>query len=265
MKAKRLFFPALFLLAGCSLIWGPTATVKSYIAAAQKGDIDGMTQLFSSKAIEKMGVDKIRSNNQSFAELHKRAPAAAGSYRMENILESSTFEGKRVSFLYKNEAGTDSIGLVFDLSKEGSAWKIDSIGGPGLEESASLETPTIDPNLQVPPPLSSPQSSEKGETETKSETKIKIISGGILNGKAISLPKPLYPAIAKAAHASGTVVVQVLVDEKGNVVSATAVSGHPLLKPGAAAAARGAKFTPAKLAGQPVKVTGVITYSFAPE
>ena len=88
------------------------------------------------------------------------------------------------------------------------------------------------------------------------------ISGGVLNGKALSLPKPPYPQIAKAAHASGTVVVQVLIDENGNVVSARAVSGHPLLQAVAVAAARGARFSPTKLSGQPVKVTGVIQYNF---
>ena len=88
------------------------------------------------------------------------------------------------------------------------------------------------------------------------------ISGGVLNGKAISLPKPQYPPIARAAHASGTVVVQVLIDENGNVVSAKAVSGHPLLQAVAAAAARQAKFSPTKLSGQPVKVSGMIQYNF---
>lgn len=88
------------------------------------------------------------------------------------------------------------------------------------------------------------------------------ISGGVLNGKAISLPKPNYPPIAKAAHAAGTVVVQVLIDENGNVVSASAVSGHPLLVNAAVSAARSAKFSPTKLSGQPVKVTGVIQYNF---
>jgi periplasmic protein TonB len=88
------------------------------------------------------------------------------------------------------------------------------------------------------------------------------ISGGVLNGKAISLPKPAYPAIARTAHASGTVVVQVTIDENGNVISAHAVSGHPLLTAVAVAAARGARFSPTKLSGQPVKVTGVITYNF---
>jgi protein TonB len=88
------------------------------------------------------------------------------------------------------------------------------------------------------------------------------ISGGVLNGKAISLPKPAYPPIARQAHASGTVVVQVTIDENGNVISARAVSGHPLLQAVAVSAARGARFSPTKLSGQPVKVTGVITYNF---
>jgi protein TonB len=88
------------------------------------------------------------------------------------------------------------------------------------------------------------------------------ISGGVLNGKAISLPKPSYPPIARQAHAAGTVVVQVTIDENGNVISASAVSGHPLLRAVAVAAARGARFSPTKLSGQPVKVTGVITYNF---
>jgi protein TonB len=88
------------------------------------------------------------------------------------------------------------------------------------------------------------------------------ISGGVLNGKAISLPKPNYPAIAKQAHAGGVVTVQVTIDENGNVISAHAVSGHPLLQAVAVAAARSARFSPTKLSGQPVKVTGVISYNF---
>ena len=91
------------------------------------------------------------------------------------------------------------------------------------------------------------------------------ISGGVLNGKAISLPKPQYPAIARTARASGTVTVQVTIDENGSVISARAVGGHPLLQAAAVAAARGARFSPTKLSGQPVKVTGVITYNFLPQ
>jgi TonB family protein len=98
-----------------------------------------------------------------------------------------------------------------------------------------------------PPPLAKPPA---------------VISGGVLNGKAIRLVTPAYPAIAKAAHASGQVKVQVLIDENGNVVSASAVSGHPLLQASAISAAKASKFTPTKLTGQPVKVSGVIIYNF---
>ena len=88
------------------------------------------------------------------------------------------------------------------------------------------------------------------------------INGGVLNNKAVSLPLPPYPPIAKAAHASGSVKVQVTIDEEGNVVSAQAVSGHPLLQAAAVAAARQAKFSPTKLSGQPTKVQGVVVYNF---
>lgn len=89
------------------------------------------------------------------------------------------------------------------------------------------------------------------------------ITGGVLNGKAISLPLPAYPAIAKAANASGSVTVQITIDEEGNVVSANAVSGHPLLRAAAVTAAREAKFSPTKLNGQAVKVSGALLYQFA--
>jgi protein TonB len=88
------------------------------------------------------------------------------------------------------------------------------------------------------------------------------ISGGVLNGKAVRLVQPPYPAIARSAHASGQVRVQIVIDENGNVISAAPVSGHPLLQGAAVAAARASKFTPTKLSGQPVKVSGVIIYNF---
>jgi TonB family protein len=90
------------------------------------------------------------------------------------------------------------------------------------------------------------------------------ISGGILNGKATSLPKPAYPAAAQAVNASGAINVQVTIDEQGNIISASAVSGHPLLRQAAEQAARRSQFAPTLLQGVPVQVTGVIVYNFTP-
>ncbi|HVF31085.1 MAG TPA: energy transducer TonB [Pyrinomonadaceae bacterium] len=101
------------------------------------------------------------------------------------------------------------------------------------------------------------------ESASKSEAgPPKQISGGVLNGQAISLPKPPFPPAARAIGASGAVSVQVLIDEEGNVASATAVSGHPLLRAAAVEAAREAKFAPTRLQGMPVRVSGIITYNF---
>ncbi len=100
------------------------------------------------------------------------------------------------------------------------------------------------------------------ESVSAAETPQSYIEGGVLNGKAISLPKPVYPPAARAAHATGTVVVQITIDEEGNVIFARSVSGHPLLQEAAVQAATQAKFSPTRLSGQPVKVKGVLVYNF---
>ena len=88
------------------------------------------------------------------------------------------------------------------------------------------------------------------------------VSGGMLDGKAISKLEPVYPRDAIALKVSGKVVVQILVDEYGQVISAKAVSGNYLLREEAVRAAYLAQFAPTRLSGQPVKVSGVLSYNF---
>lgn len=130
-----------------------------------------------------------------------------------------------------------------------------------LIDKDSEELDEIIKSMPEPTTSNSDSTTPKNRTSNNSKT----ISGGVLNGKAISLPKPPYPAIAKAAHASGAVVVQVTVDESGSVTNARAVSGHPLLQAAATQAARQARFSPTLLSGKPVKVTGTLVYNFVPE
>jgi TonB family protein len=122
-----------------------------------------------------------------------------------------------------------------------------SVYGDGHEGRTIVNIPDAPP----PPPSPSP---------TPNRNYVK--SGGVLNGQAVDLPKPVYPQIAKNAHATGVVTVQVLIDETGKVISAQAVSGNPLLRAAAVQAAYRARFTPTYLSQQPVKVSGVITYNF---
>lgn len=88
-------------------------------------------------------------------------------------------------------------------------------------------------------------------------------AGTVLNGKALSLPKPDYPATARAHRLAGLVVVKVKIDETGKVVSAKDMcGGPPYLSESSVAAAYHARFTPTKLSGKPVPVYGIIQYHF---
>ena len=121
--------------------------------------------------------------------------------------------------------------------------------GTGTGSSAVVEMTEPPP----PPPPAPPK---------QEPPKVLNVSTGVLQGKARSLPTPRYPAIAKQIRLQDTVTVQVLIDENGVVISAKAVSGHPLLVPEAIKAARQARFAPTTLSGQPVKVSGLINYNF---
>lgn len=90
-----------------------------------------------------------------------------------------------------------------------------------------------------------------------------IKTEGLLNGKAISLVKPEYPASARAARAAGQIFVAVLIDESGKVIKAKAVcGGHSTLAGASVAAALASKFSPTLLNNKPVQVTGMIIYNF---
>lgn len=114
--------------------------------------------------------------------------------------------------------------------------------------NAVLETLKVEVPADAPPPAE----------ELRSP-----ISGEVVEGKVVRKPHPEYPDAARAARASGVVVVQIVVDEKGDVISARAVAGHPLLREAGERAARKAKYSPTTVCGKPVKVSGVITYGFS--
>lgn len=113
-------------------------------------------------------------------------------------------------------------------------------------------TPVVD--MPDPPPPAAPNPSPVIPKVIKASV--------VLNSKALSLPKPIYPPMARQIKVQGMVTVQVLIDETGKVISARAVSGHPLLIPEAQKAALQARFSPTTISDRPVKVSGVITYNF---
>jgi TonB family protein len=175
----------------------------------------------------------------------------------------------------KDDALTDRFLSSFFLPEK----VIETPGTVASQKKGTKEEPEeFDPGPTFPGQkldLKSPAAGAEGSTEAPTDKKPEPpvptteqpgkrapISGGVLNGKAITLPRPDYPAEARAAKASGTVVVQVTIDEYGNVIAARAVSGHQMLHQVSVNAALQSRFSPTFLMGEAVKVTGVITYNF---
>jgi|SRR5687767_227211 len=93
----------------------------------------------------------------------------------------------------------------------------------------------------------------------RSDTQI----GTVLNGKALSLPKPDYPEAAREHQLAGRVIVKVTIDETGRVISAKDMcGGPPYLSEASIKSAYGARFSPTIISGKPIQVTGVIQYNF---
>jgi TonB family protein len=142
------------------------------------------------------------------------------------------------------------------ITEVGEAPETESKSQP---QTSPTPTPSqTKPNTSPTAPTTQPQTKDDSSAEEKAPAE-----GGFMNGKAIELPKAVYPEEARKTHAAGTVQVQVLVDETGKVLTATAIFGPEVLRDAAVKAALRAKFKPMMVAGVPVKVSGILTYDFA--
>jgi protein TonB len=84
----------------------------------------------------------------------------------------------------------------------------------------------------------------------------------VIKGEAIRQAQPDYPAIARSARQEGTVPVEISINEKGDVVSARAISGPVLLRGPAESAARRWKFKPSTRDGRPLPTVTTINFRF---
>ncbi len=155
------------------------------------------------------------------------------------------------NFVCANNAGSE-LAKLYDairLATQDATFE-PSQSNAGVTEYVATVDFNIRPNVDAP--------------HNTDANKPKLIKGGVVNGKATSLPKPAYPPAAKAVRASGAVSVEIVIDERGQVIRAEPISGHPLLRGESASAACRARFSPTTLSSQPVRVSGVIVYNFVP-
>lgn len=157
--------------------------------------------------------------------------------------------------------GTKTSGRYFvDMTREHGKWRIEK----GVVKLNNGQVINVVDSAQEESDAQAPDESEREATGNANQiSPVRgTFNGGVLNDKATSLPDPVYPEAAKTARVKGPVTVQVVVDEKGKVISARAVTGHPLLRQAAVDAAQKARFPPTKISGKLVKVFGTITYIF---
>lgn len=115
-------------------------------------------------------------------------------------------------------------------------------------------TPNPQPNQQPTP--------DKQQTAPPTITDGQAPPTGVLNSRALELPQPVYPEEAKARHVTGTVKVEVTIDEQGKVIEAQAVEGPKELRAAAVEAAKKARFGQTRLHGALIKVYGTLVYKF---
>jgi TonB family protein len=130
----------------------------------------------------------------------------------------------------------------------------DWIFTPPFNPNAPSDAPRYSTIRQLTPSPDAP--------DTPDQPKKLQMSGGVLQGIAITKVQPVYPPIARAAGASGAVQVQITISETGKVIEAGVINGHPLLRESALQAARQWVFKPTELSGTAVKVQGILTFNF---
>ncbi len=103
----------------------------------------------------------------------------------------------------------------------------------------------------------------------KNEPKLKLVplsvSAGVAGGLLIRKVNPVFPAIAKTARVSGTVVLAATISKSGFVTDLRVVSGPPMLRQAAMDAVKNWVYKPYLLNNQPTEVQTTVSVDFSLE
>lgn len=128
---------------------------------------------------------------------------------------------------------------------------------PPVDVPSDPIEPTVQP-VEVPeeiPPVGVPGGVQNDEPLR--------VGGDVTRPEKISGPNPAYTEMARAARVTGTVIIDAIIDESGNVIKARVLKGLPMdLDRAAVEAIQNWKFKPATLHGRPVKVYYTLSVNF---
>lgn len=135
-----------------------------------------------------------------------------------------------------------------------------SIQGPEPQPSASMGG--MDSGAALPDALTTTGRTTAVAVTPTRPAKPLPISSGISAGMLLIPIRPIYPAIARAAHIEGTVIVEATISRAGTIESLHVISGPALLRQAALEAIQPARYQPYRLNGEPVDVQTTITVNF---
>jgi len=130
-----------------------------------------------------------------------------------------------------------------------------------MSSPPSNEIPDRLPVFEVNQPVPKPEE-VRARPLTEEEPRRAALARARIQSQPIKTVDASYPELAREVSATGTVDVEIIVDEKGRVISAKALRGHMLLRQAAVTAARQWRFNPTEIDGVPVQALGVIQFDF---
>ena len=239
----------LFTTTTYALLFIVAGVISIYAYDARLEDPEGEITLINPLAFEAPKSETVRA---------KVAPTMGGRNGGAFVRKAPMVDANDPTLVPKTTSATPNTNPVLPLGVPFTRGDFNSDpGGPGVGQSnvggsgfGSSAGATVRVDADPPPPL------------PVQNPKPAVVQRKVINGDALSLPKPPYPPLAKQMGIQGTVNVQVLVDESGRVISAKAVTGNPALTRAAQQAALNARFSPTMIGDQAVKVSGIIIYNF---
>lgn len=204
----------------------------------------------------KKSYEQAVSDYNKAIELDPKEPIAyfnrAGSYeKLGNAQNAIADYQKTVELDNSNETAKNALKRLQDEQAKAELAKA---------EQAKIEQIKLNTAKTVSP--TQPQPQTKTDVEAPNEQSQIVSLGQINPEQAVKMVTPTYSPGARSMNLSGQVVVQVDIDEEGDVTSAKAVSGAGLLRASSEEAARRSKFKPVTKNGTPVKASGYIVYNF---
>ena len=179
----------------------------------------------------------------------------------ESTREKLAASETRIAALDSARAHQTPIPLSSSVDGIRNAAPVSSAQPSTPDNSGTLTKTGADPN--APDAQSARQSATYGDAQKGGETGDghHVIAGSLLE-KAMQKVTPTYPPTAKSAGITGMVTLYLEVDETGTVSAVFPTSGPQLLRQAAIDAARRWKFKPAVVEGQPVRMTGYLSFNF---